>query len=277
MGDKGALGQLNLVSAGFSAVKGLRHSARSQVRLDAWGLVGDRELCLVDPVKRRVLRTVQHPALLAVRVESTEQGLDFIFPDGTSYSDSLRASGEVLVCDYWGRVEPVELISGPLSEVFSYYLSYPVRLARARRNLVFGRGLTLVGTASLEELGRRVGNARMVAEQARFRASFLVETDEPFIEESWCGREFRLADVSHRAPVYHLPHAPAGGVLARDDYVVRVGEAVPRCAVVDFNPVSGVKDARLLKELSGFRSRNASGEPFFGVFADYAGIVGKPL
>jgi uncharacterized protein YcbX len=52
---------------------------------------------------------------------------------------------------------------------------------------------------------------------------------------------------------------------------LRIGGPVPRCAVIDHHPGTGVKDARLLKALVASRPTNAAGEPVLGVYAEVAG------
>ncbi|QRZ61824.1 MOSC domain-containing protein [Rothia sp. ZJ932] len=244
---------LHVVSAGFSHLKGTSHQPRHLVELTDKGVIGDRELCLVDPVQKRVLRTVQNPALLKVITEVADNRLTVSFPDGKSYTTPLVETGEVIVCDYWGRNESVHPIAGQLSEVFTYYLGRPVLLARAERNIVYGRPLTIIGTASLKELGQRLGAENFEQQYARFRASLVVETSEPFIEETWQGCSFDLTAKR--------------GILAQDNYSVNIANPVPRCAVIDYNPATGEKDARILKTLASFRLLNDKGEPCFGVFA----------
>ena len=85
-------------------------------------------------------------------------------------------------------------------------------------------------------------------EAARFRTTCLIETDVPYIEETWAGR-----------------------TMALGDRWVRIGAPIPRCAVMDLDPVTGERNARLLKALAGYRPKNEAGEPVFGV---YARIVG---
>ena len=71
-------------SVGFSPVKGMRHLALDHVDLDEQGAVGDRAFCLVDPATRRVLRTVQHPSLMAVVARTYDGGLSVTLPTGES-------------------------------------------------------------------------------------------------------------------------------------------------------------------------------------------------
>jgi uncharacterized protein YcbX len=232
-------------TAGFSPVKGMRHLALPSVELDARGPVGDRTWCLVDVAGRRVLRTVQHPSLVAVVAVAAGDELSLTLPSGEWVSAPARASGETVTCDYWGRAVPLSLAQGPHSALLSDHLGKDVRLAAAPRGgVVFAASVTVVGTASLDAVD---------AEAARFRATLVVETDEPWVEDSWQGASCRVGDAE-----------------------LRIGGPVPRCAVIDHDPETGVKDRRLLKELVGARPTNAAGEPMFGMYAEVVrpGTVG---
>ena len=235
-----------VLSCGFAAVKGTTHVALGAVVLDAHGAVGDRELCVVDVAGRRVLKTVHHPALLGVVAERADDALRLVMPDGAVVGGPTPPTGERLTCDYWGRPAELELLDGPHAAALSTLLGRPVRLAAARRGVVIfgGEGITLVGTASLRDLGERAGHQGLVEQAARFRATFVVETRTPYEEEGWLGREVAVGDA-----------------------VVRVGLGVPRCAIIDRHPGTGAKDGTLLRTLVGYRPRNGAGEPIFGVYA----------
>lgn len=229
-------------SAGFAPVKGMRHRPVPQLELDEGGAVGDRAWCLVDVGARRVLRTVQHPSLMGVVATVDGDSLALTLPDGSSVDGVPEASGETVSCDYWGRSVPLALTEGPHASLVSRFLGTDVRLAAAPRGgVVFGDPVTLVGTATLDDLAERLGRP---AEAARFRATLVVETDEPYVEDTWLGTEVGV-----------------GGAR------LRVGVPVPRCAVIDHDPGTGEKDLRLLKALVGSRPTNAVGEPVLGVYA----------
>ena len=102
----------------------------------------------------------------------------------------------------------------------------------------------MIGTASVRACAELVGQA---VDPARFRATLVVEAedDEPWTEDSWLGREVVV-----------------GGAT------LRIGGPVPRCAVVDHDPVTGVRDLRLLKALAQHRPTNRAGEPMLGVYAE---------
>lgn len=242
---------VTVLRAGFSPVKGTRHLALPTVRLERYGAVGDRGLCLVDVAARRVLRTVQHPTLTAVVARLEDDALSVTLPDGSAATAPLEPSGERLTCDYWGRAADLELLEGPHDALFSAYLRKPVRLAAAPpRAVIFGGGVTIVARATLDDLATRTGTA---IDPARFRATLVVDAGaEPYAEEGWQGRE-----------------------LAVGEAVVRVAGAIPRCAVIDIDPVTGERNGRLLRSLASYRPLNGAGEPCFGVYAEV--VVPGPI
>lgn len=235
---------LAVTAAGFAPVKGMRHLALPQVVLDEHGPVGDRAYCLVDVERARVLRTVQHPELMGAVARLGGGVLSLDLPDGTSVSGAPEPTGQRITCDYWGRPAELEIVGGKYADACSAWLGRPVSLAVAPRGaVVFAAPVTIVGTASLRDLAQRTGERAVDA--ARFRATVVVATDEPYVEESWLGHEVEIGSAR-----------------------LRVGVGVPRCAVIDHDPVTGVKDARLLRALAAYRPRNRAGEPVFGVYAE---------
>ena len=235
-----------MASAGFAPVKGTRHRARDRIALDGQGPVGDRAWCLVDPDRGVVLRTVEHPSLIAVVAEQEGDVLSLTLPTGESVAAAPERSGESVVCSYWGRAVEVSLSEGPHADLLSTWLGRPVRLGAAPRGgVVFGASVTVVGTASLESLAELAGRPALVSEAARFRATLVVETDEPHVEETWLGES-----------------PTVGGAR------LRIAGPIPRCAVVDRHPETGERDGAVLKTLARHRPRNAAGEPMFGVYAE---------
>lgn len=169
-------------------------------------------------------------------------------PTGESVADEPALTGQTVACDYWGRRVELALADGPHAALLTDHLGRDVRLARAPRGgVVFAAPVTIVGTASLRALGEGV-------DAARFRATFVVETDEPWVEDSWLGTEFRIGQAR-----------------------LMIGGPIPRCAVIDRHPGTGEKDSRLLKALVRQRPVNGAGEPMFGVYAEVvrAGVVGS--
>ncbi len=214
---------------GFTSLKGARHRAHDTVQLALDGPAGDRVFCLVDPARRRVLRTVENPSL--VRATATwDAGVLSVDLPGSTVEGAPTPTGEVLKVDYWGRSAAVETVEGPWAQAFSDYLGYAVVLARSVSpgEVVYGASVTVLTTGSMRLLSERLGRD---VDSARFRSTFLVESDgEPHVEDSWVGRELRLGEAA-----------------------VMVRGTVPRCAVVDLDPETGVRDAPVLKALAGYR------------------------
>ena len=152
-------------------------------------------------------------------------------------------AGEMLKVDYWGRTAAVQGCSGQWAEAYSEHLGFDVVLCRSvtAGEVVYGASVTVVTTASMRLLTERLGRE---VESERFRSTFLIDTgdDPPHVEDSWVGRELRVGEAT-----------------------VRIRRVVPRCAVVDLDPVTGRKGTPVLQVLSGYRQ--SQGEVNFGVDA----------
>ena len=228
---------------GFTPLKGARHVAHPVSELARAGPVGDRVLCLVDPARDRVLRTVENPTVVqtAARIDGDVLRVDL--PSGSVVGTPVP-SGDLRTVDYWGRHAKVELLDGPWSAAFSEHLGFDVRLARPVRSadVVYGGSVTLVTTSSMALLAERLGKP---VGSERFRATCLIDTGglEPHVEDAWVGREVRLGEAT-----------------------LRVRGPVPRCAVIDLGPASGTRDLPVLQTLAGYR--RCEGEICFGVDAD---------
>ena len=234
---------MQVTRIGFTPVKGGRHVAHPDVRIGPTGAVGDRVLCLVDPVRDQVLRTVRHPELLRTVPTLVGDRLDVVL-DGSVVSGTLAPTGDLRTVDYWGRRAEVELLEGPWTALYAGLTGVDVRLGRVvvAGDVVYGGGVSLVTTASLHALAARVGEP--VAPE-RFRPTFVIDTGDlaPGAETAWAGGEVTVGSA-----------------------VLRVRGLVPRCAVVDLDPVSGVADLPVLSTLA--RYRQGQGEPGFGIDAD---------
>ena len=227
---------------GFTPLKGGRHMTHDLADLTADGPVGDRVFCLVDRSRGRVLRTVENPALL-LAVARWEAGVLSVDLPGHTIEGVPSPSGETLEVDYWGRTAAVQRCTGPWAEAYSEYLGYEVVLARSvtAGEVVYGASVTVVTTASMSLLALRLGRD---VDSERFRSTFLVDTGDcpAHVEDSWVGRELRVGEAT-----------------------VRVRGVMPRCAVVDLDPVTGRNNGSVLAELSGYRRSHS--EIHFGVDA----------
>lgn len=233
---------MHLERIGFTALKGGRHTTHEGVDLAALGPVGDRLFCLVDRSRGRVLRTVENPALLQAR-SRWQDGLLSVNLQGRTCEAVPVPSGETLTVDYWGRAAVLQVCTGPWAGAFSEYLGHDVVLCRSGTpgEVVYGASVSLVTTGSMRRLSQTLGAE---VDSARFRSTFLVDTGDStaHVEDSWIGREVRIGAAT-----------------------VRVRALVPRCAVIDLDPVTGRPDAPVLRTLAGYRKSQA--EISFGVDA----------
>lgn len=228
---------------GFTPLKGTRHTSVDDATLDATGPVGDRVFCLVDLERRRVLRTVENPSLVEVRSSWDGHTLAVVLPDGTTVREApYDESRDALKADYWGRNATLALQAGPHAAALSGHLGRDVRLARvAPGEVVYGGSVSIVTTGALRELSARAGDHRLGPQDARFRATLTLDTGDD------------------------LDVLPTGARISVGRATVQVRGPIPRCSVVDLDPVTGRQTAPVLSTLAGYRRE--AGEICFGVDA----------
>lgn len=212
---------------GFTPLKGGRHVAHDAVSLVHTGPVGDRAFCLVDPARMRVLRTVENPTLVQHVVRWSSGVLSVDFPSGALGAIPMP-TGRVLEVDYWGRLARLEVVDGPWASAYSRLLGYDVVVARAAPGaVVYGAPVSLVTTESLRWVGRRVGHE---VSGERFRPTFVIDSgaDARRTEDAWVGRQLQVGEAR-----------------------LEVRSLIPRCAVIDLDPVTGERTTSLLKGLDG--------------------------
>lgn len=226
-------GRMHITRAGLTSLKGACHASREYIHLDRSGPRDDRLWCLLDADRDRVLRTVEHPAMVLVHATWDGTALTVRTPEGGEVRAAPEPTGQTVVSDYWGRDAELEIMRSDHSDLLADHLGRGVRLARSTRTgeVVYGGAVTLITTGALADLGE--------TQDARFRSTFTIDAEhdpEP-------GSELRLGEA-----------------------VVRIRGPVPRCRVVDVNPDTGLMDTTHLSTLAT-RPR-PSGEIPFGVDAD---------
>ena len=134
-------------------------------------------------------------------------------------------------------------VEGPYSDALSAYVGKPVRLVRAddRGGAFDVDVVTLLSTASVEELGRQAGAPGL--DGRRFRMLFTLEGCEPHEEDTWEARRFRIGSAE-----------------------ILVGGPVPRCVITTKDPETGLRDFDSLREIKRYRSA-PDGKINFGVYA----------
>lgn len=231
---------MQVVRIGYTVVKGGRHVARPEVEFAPTGPVGDRVFCLVDLARGRVVRTVENPALLRTVAHWDAGVLRVELPEAT-VEGTPASTGTFHTVDYWGRSVPVELLAGPWAAAYSRLLGHEVALARptVAGGVVYAGSVSIVTTGAMAWLEQRAG-ARL--EPERFRSTLVLDTGaapEP-VEQGWLGRELCVGTAR-----------------------VQVRVPIPRCAVIDLDPVTGHRRrGSLLKSLATPSAGSTAGVDF---------------
>lgn len=199
-----------MVSLRRYPVKAMGGEALDRVELDARGLVGDRWYAVEDEAGH--------------------------FASG---KDTRRFRRRDAVFDYAARTDGgAVVVSGPegswrvgdaeLDGVLTARMGPGVRALPERDVPHQDMGsVSLVGTATLQWCAERWG---VSADPRRLRVNVLLDTSEPFVEETWVGRRLALGET-----------------------VLDVVERVPRCRMVDLDQDGAVAHGRWLKPLAAER------------------------
>jgi uncharacterized protein YcbX len=197
-------------------VKSMGGESLESVDVNQRGLVGDREWAVYDgdgklaSGKRtsRFRRMDQVFQLLAATMPDGS-GVEVVLPSGQRVRAGEGAA-DIALSDHFG--EDVEL--APESDVAHQDAGQ----------------VSLIGTATLAELGRRQGLGTPV-DARHLRANIVVTTEEPFVEETWVGRE-----------------------LAVGRTVLKLVEPVERCRMVEVAQVGVAGADGLLRLISDERN-----------------------
>lgn len=203
-------------------VKSMAGELLEAVEVDERGLVGDRAWAVYDVDGRLASgkdsrRFRRMDPVFGVAARTVGDAVELVFPGGRT-AVAGEAAADLALSDHFG--EEVEL--GPEADV-------PHQDAGQ---------VSLVGTATLRELAALSGLAEPV-DPRHLRTNLVVETDEPFVEESWLGKELAVGDVRLR-PV----------------------ERIERCRMVDIAQVGVPAIKGLLKAVGAHRGLCA------GIYAD---------
>lgn len=256
---------LTVTHFGYSPLKGARHQARTTAEITASGPLYNRRWALVSPTDRTVLRTVAHPTLMGITTDLTARDgktdLTLHIPGAGSYTVPALTKAATGTFTSWGATKQLAVYNHPVNDALSTYLGKPVALAFApRQNLVYDGALSLVGSATLDDIAARLNpeNPPPADELgARLRCNLVVETSTPYTEDRWQGTTLTL-------------QAGRGVPAELHGLQLVAGEGIGRCAVIDVQPDTGQRTARLLKLLASYRPRNLRGEPMAGIYASLA-------
>jgi uncharacterized protein YcbX len=231
-------------------VKGLRLASREEIRLERFGVLGDRAFYLVDD-EGRLVNAKRHGRLLSVEAEYdvARDVLALTLPDGRRV-EGVPERGEAIATDFYGGNTRGHLVEGPWSDGLSEVVGAPLRLARAEEpGTALDRGLrggaiTILSTASLAKLGAAAGVTDV--DPRRFRMLIGVDGIAAHEEDEWLGREVAVGEA----------------------VVVPRGH-VGRCAVTTKDPENGERTLDTLAALAAYREDGTEKLPF-GVWGEVA-------
>lgn len=190
-------------------VKAMGVDAVQSVAVDARGLRGDREWAVYDANGK--LATGKHSRRF--------RRMDPVF------TASARRDGDDTVVDLPGGLTVVAG-TAEADTALSEHFDEPVWL-RTETDVQHQDGATfsIVGTATLAELGRHEGDGRPV-DPRHLRTNVVVATTSPYVEDGWLGHEVRIGEV-----------------------VVRVTETTERCRMVGIAQVDLPERPGMLKAI----------------------------
>jgi uncharacterized protein len=196
-------------------VKAMGGESLETVELDHRGLLGDRWYAVTDQDGRLASgkdgsRFRRHDAVFDYAAHTHGESVWVVGPDGS-----------------WQVGQPE--LNDELSRVFGV----PVEVKAERGVPHFDGGeVSIIGSATLEWMAQQWG---INADPRRLRANLVLDTQEPFVEETWVGQELAI-----------------GPTLGSSVCLV-VERRIPRCRTVDLDQDGAHAEGRMLKLLGRHR------------------------
>jgi MOSC domain-containing protein len=131
----------------------------------------------------------------------------------------------------------LELGSTELNTYLSQRLGSPVELMKLKHGIFDEAALSVISMATVGAIGREAG---LDLDSRRFRANIVLQTDraEPFLEDGWVGGMLSFGDAG--APV-----------------VVSVTQRDLRCVMINLDPETCERDARVMKAVARLNGSDA--------------------
>ncbi len=176
------------------------------------GFLGDREFMLVDK-NYKFMTQRQHPKLATIQIQLVEGKLILSVNSGTvePYELTPQLTGYLLKVQIWRdqttAIDQGDEVAAWFQTVLQLSLDQPCRLVRQSAeyprfvnpdyavqktdhvSFADGYPFLLTNTASLAELNQRIeandSDQKIEIPMIRFRPNLVVETDQPFLEDSW--------------------------------------------------------------------------------------------
>ena len=152
----------------------------------------------------------------------------------------------------------LELHSAELISEITGRFGNAVELMQLKHGIFDEAPISVISQSTINGIGREAGLEGEL-DRRRFRANILVETesDEPFLEDNWMGGTLVFGDSEVAGPAVHVTMPDV------------------RCAMINLDPDTAAKDARLMKTVVKLNQNNA------GVYATVVrtGVisVGNPV
>ncbi|HEU5237074.1 MAG TPA: MOSC domain-containing protein, partial [Pyrinomonadaceae bacterium] len=139
----------------------------------------------------------------------------------------------------------LELQSAKLNAEISERFGSGVELMHLKHGIFDEAAVSVISLATIAGVGREAGMGADF-DRRRFRANIVVETErsEPFLEDAWVGGILMFGDLSE-------PPAVAGGPA------VHITMRDLRCVMVNLDPDTARKDARVMKTVVRLNQNNA--------------------
>jgi uncharacterized protein YcbX len=131
----------------------------------------------------------------------------------------------------------LELGSAELKAELEERFGSPVELMKLRHGIFDEAAISLISLATIAGIGREAG---LDLDRRRFRANIVIETEhtESFLEDAWVGQMLVLGESDPR---------PALSVTQCDE----------RCVIINLDPDTGARDARVMKTVVRLNKNNA--------------------
>jgi MOSC domain-containing protein len=132
----------------------------------------------------------------------------------------------------------LEIRSPELSAEITERFGKPVELMQLKHGIFDAATISVISLATINGIGREAG---LDLDRRRFRANIVVETerDERFLEDAWIGRTLMFGDSDATGPAVHVTLPDV------------------RCVMINLDPDTAAKDARVMKTVARLNQNNA--------------------
>jgi hypothetical protein len=231
----------------IAPIKGTRVQAVDSIRLERFGVRGNRRFYVIDHrdhlVNGKRLGELQ---MLVANYDHERRRLSLAFPDGKVIDQAVEP-GPLVQTWFFSEQALARVLEGPWTDALTKYTGHPLRLVEAQAPAV-DRGplgvASLISRSSLARLANEGGEDDI--DCRRFRMLIEVDGVEAHDEDWWVGETVRV-----------------GGATVR--WLGHVG----RCLTTSRDPETGEIDLPTLDMLRSYRGELVTTEPLpFGIYGE---------